>query len=549
MSTAPAARFTRTATIAAAVACTGFLAGAIPANAATYCVQKPSCVGTDKSELQAALDAAKLAPGPDRIEIGQGTFSSPDPYEYSAVGANTVDVIGVGPAGTRLVNTASGSITTLSLLRGSVSDLEVVGPAGFDIAATPIALTLTGTAQRVKVTGGFSGVHLESGASLRDSVVTGSGLDFSRPAVLFAGSTGAVLDSTVNGNSDGIVGSHTGQFTVSRSTVSASIGVSATDGAEIDVDDSLVRSSYAGLYAHSTSKPATIVAKNVTIVGPGSGSGAGVEASSSGAGQTATVVLQNSVVSDVQQSLRRKTSAGSAFISVSHDDYDPSTVSDSGTGKVTDLGGNTDAAPGFVDASGGDFRPAPGSALIDAGGESPQVSTNDRDGGPRSVDGNGDGTALPDIGAYEFVPAPPADPPSEPAPPSGGDDPGTPSPPVVAATPRLSAVSFSPRRFRAVTVAAPRSARQRRRGSKLRFRLSKDAIVRVTVKRVRRGRAARSAGTLMISGRQGANSREFKGRVAKRVLAPGKYVALVTATDADGHRSARRRVRFTILAR
>src|SRR5215213_5489318 len=226
-------RFSKLAIAAAVASCAGLWAGSVPASAfsITYCVQKPSCAGTDKPDLQAALNAAKTAPGPDRIEIGEGTFASPYPYEYSDGGSNTVELVGEGAGATRLVNTTTGTSMTLALLNGSVSDLEVVGPVGNDNADFPTALWLLGTATRVKVTGGFLGVRLEGGSQLRDCIVAGSGLDKDRPAVLLAGDSGQVLASTVTGVSVGIRAPNPGHFEVSRSTVSAGAAVTAAGGA------------------------------------------------------------------------------------------------------------------------------------------------------------------------------------------------------------------------------------------------------------------------------------------------------------------------------
>jgi Right handed beta helix region len=62
--------------------------------------------------------------------------------------------------------------------------------------------------------------------------------------------------------------------------------------------------------------------------------------------------------------------------------------------------------PMFTSATGGpepgNYRPAPGSPLIDAGSNSFNDSKEDLDSRPRVFDGDGDGTALVDIGPYEF---------------------------------------------------------------------------------------------------------------------------------------------------
>jgi len=79
--------------------------------------------------------------------------------------------------------------------------------------------------------------------------------------------------------------------------------------------------------------------------------------------------------------------------------------------------GNISAEPGFVNAAGGDYHLWPGSVCIDAGTNDPQdnalaepgrppveLPPTGLDGNPRPLDGNYDGTAVADMGAYELLP-------------------------------------------------------------------------------------------------------------------------------------------------
>ena len=69
----------------------------------------------------------------------------------------------------------------------------------------------------------------------------------------------------------------------------------------------------------------------------------------------------------------------------------------------TDSSGNIDADPLFVNATAGNLHLGPGSPCIDTGDNNaiPAGITTDLDGNPRIVDGNDDGSADVDMGAYE----------------------------------------------------------------------------------------------------------------------------------------------------
>jgi hypothetical protein len=66
--------------------------------------------------------------------------------------------------------------------------------------------------------------------------------------------------------------------------------------------------------------------------------------------------------------------------------------------------GNISADPRFVNAAAGDFRLLPDSPCIDAGTNLVDLPTTDIQGLPRVMDGNDDGIAVVDMGAYEFNP-------------------------------------------------------------------------------------------------------------------------------------------------
>ena len=68
----------------------------------------------------------------------------------------------------------------------------------------------------------------------------------------------------------------------------------------------------------------------------------------------------------------------------------------------TGINGNISADPLFVDQTGGNYRLQPASPSIDAGSNAvAQIPSRDLEGNARILDGNGDGSGIIDMGAYE----------------------------------------------------------------------------------------------------------------------------------------------------
>jgi hypothetical protein len=203
--------------------------------------------------------------------------------------------------------------------------------------------------------------------------------------------------------------------TVQRSRIVADSGLALSDGWSW-VEDSVIKTTSAGIVAEPHGNVWVLGSTIVSV-----GSGAGIETTSSGV----PTLVEDSIVRGYKPDLRNYGPDGTLVARGS--DY----VTSSGT--ITDGGGNLSADPQFADPAHGDYRLTAGSPLIDAGVDNHIDKLGDTDitGAARVADGNGDGTALVDLGAYEYFPSSkPIDthtlPPQDPQPPAGQD----PQPPV-----------------------------------------------------------------------------------------------------------------------
>ena len=145
-------------------------------------------------------------------------------------------------------------------------------------------------------------------------------------------------------------------------------------------------------------------------------------------------------------------------------------------------------------------------------------------------------------------------PPPPPAPEPGPQNPGAPGPgpgPGQAAdtqAPIISGLAVSNARFRVGAAATPLAARRAPVGTSFRYTLSEPATVTVAIQRSR-GRRWVKAATLQRAAGWARTGSASAAAVGRRKLAPGRYRAVFTATDAGGNRSSGARIGFRVQAR
>ena len=494
------------------------------ASATDYCVgSNTSCAPADhRDKFQNALNDAAATPDADRILLGAETYTAGTVagYVYNAPGSR-VEIVGAG-VGKTVLTGQTGVSSILALAGGSGSSVSDVSVRMPDKAGT--GLETENDARRIEVTqalgatlnGAAFGVYLGNGATLEDSTVTLT----SASTGVFIGA-GHVSRSAVNADTAITVN----DGSIERSRVEGSTAVRAYGGASSIVNSRIVAGEDCGICVspYGGVDKTTVNADGVTIVSPG-GVGKGVVADTAyEPGWSVEVNLKNSAIRGVPTALvANAPGTGRAELNVSFSDYDPSgNAGPTGNAAINAANISNVGDAGFVNAAGGDYRLLPGSPLIDAG--SPATAQGlDLDGNPLVTDGNGDGIARRDIGAFE-APAVPAVP--------GGGRPGGSSGPDTEAP----------------LITGFRATRSHHR-TRFHYTLSERARVSLKIQRRLHGRHARYRTIIRLtrSGKAGGNLTRFSGRIGKRALRPGRYRVRITAIDAAGNRSAPRSARFRI---
>ena len=151
--------------------------------------------------------------------------------------------------------------------------------------------------------------------------------------------------------------------------------------------------------------------RNVTIAGDGIAGTTGVSvAATNPPGLPAvSAAVTNTIIRGMGTDLRtdvndNPSSPGTptAQIAIQSSNFDPTKANTSSGGQILPGPGNINADPLFVDAAGGDFALTESSPALDHGDNGFAPSGPDLAGAQRIVDGDGDGEAVVDMGAFEF---------------------------------------------------------------------------------------------------------------------------------------------------
>jgi hypothetical protein len=394
-----------------------FALSATSASAATICV--PTGTGCDQTQptLQGAINLAAGTPMVrDTIRLTAGDFTQ----NALVIGANPLDIVGAGQGtgGTILRSPNSGFSldiqspgSTVSNLRVRVEDQAGINEAGIGVSGTGAV------ADGITVLGepgvdNAVGVIVRTGAILRNSLVQVPGTGNANDAI--SAEEGSLIENVSAAGDKMVDARNSGPPVVIRrlrSSTPSPIGIQAIGGGSVNVSDALIRLSGGpiggGLYAETSSggSPA-IVARHVTVVGTGDAvnAGRGVYADGFDPGRTAMIDVRDCIFHALSTDLEVEASApSSARIAIGYSNFNPAKIVDTGAGdgQVVAGAGNLLVNPGFVDGAAADFRLRADSPLLDRGFPG-AGSTADLDGRTRPNDGNGDGVAVRDPGAFEY---------------------------------------------------------------------------------------------------------------------------------------------------
>lgn len=353
-----------------------------PAHAATTII----CVNRDVSETDCTS-----RPGDIQTAVLQATAD------------NTDSVIRIGP----------GTYTGPFTFDGTASPLTVQGNnngTGSNATLIQGGVTVTNATMRnVRVAAVNGGTALTVTSDASSSV--GNVIVADTPEAPVSNATGIlatggrVVNTTVNldraGGNTGIQTS--GTSTLSRVTTRTTLAGVVNTGGALQIDNALIvlgANAISGLRAGTgaSTSATTASAKHLTVVG-GTNGARGVWSFSDDLAAPATITLDNSVVWGPATSVSAAASGGTAELGVRYSDYQ--TEQELGGGQVTSVEGNLNVDPQFRAPASGDYELRRGSPVVDQASLGLTTGTDREDRG-RAFDGDGNGSQVPDMGAFEL---------------------------------------------------------------------------------------------------------------------------------------------------
>jgi hypothetical protein len=431
---------------AVAIGLLAALIGPTTAMATTICVPSFSaaCPNSGGNVAKADVEEAMSFQGedgiPDEVRIAAGTFTETGAFEppsgnaptFEPYGDDPLTIVGSGPAATILTSTGTGNIflfnfSSANTRPATMRNLTARVPSTFTDdggAAFQLDGTVLENVDIVSLNPGSDGVASAPnlGNVFRGGEVRGEGAGSVADGLGASNPDGSLLveDATIRGASWALKSTGDGsQLTARRvrEIDTRTYGVAVTGGGIATVESSVFTLDDAiGLFVSAADDDSTLDADHITVVNTGDSYPA-LEAKKFGAGAgDAAVSVSNSILRGFSSGYKAETAIGPGIGSVSikarYSDLPASGSSINGSIDFTT--GNLDVDP-LLKA---DLSLPAGSPSIDAGDPATGGLASDYLGAPRPVDGNGDGVARRDQGAFEYQPPsqPPPPPPLPPTP-------------------------------------------------------------------------------------------------------------------------------------
>ena len=413
-------------------AAVGLLACASPAAATTFCVPgfHAACPNDGTNVAQPSLGTAMQTDDSDGVAdtilLAPGTITSPGSVQTT--GSDALLIKGAGPDATTITTSSTMNVIVVDLggpntRAVTLQDLEIAVPASAP-DNSGAALQVEGdTLQNVDIVSrnpGSSGsqgiiswvgggtymggaIGPEAGGTLDTAIGTGG-----------ASSAGPVLieDVTIRDARNAINGTSPGAaITVRRTSLvnPKQIAYGVVAGTMTVQNSTVVGTGVTPLEAAANSASSSVlIADHVTALNAGPTNVAAVASNNFAfASGSSKATVSNSIFRGFGDGYQRQGGGpgqGHSDLTVRYSNLPPSGTS-TGLGTLNTNQGNITADPSFTGPS--DFRLLLGSPSIDAGDPASGGLDSDFLGTPRPSDGNSDGVAVRDQGAYEYQPVPP----------------------------------------------------------------------------------------------------------------------------------------------